>query len=777
MCRYTLPAIFTLSLLICAPSSLRAAEEKTGEAIYKKQCASCHGANGEGTKKYPEQLIGNRSVAQLAKYISKSMPEDNPGSCTGADADNVAAYMYEAFYSNEARERNKPPRIELARLTVRQYRNSVADLIDSFRGSAPWGDKRGLRGEYFNARDPRNDKRILDRLDPEVNFDFRTESPVPDKIEKVEFCVNWSGSILAPETGDYTFTVKTENAMQLFVNQPQKPLIDILVKSGNDTEYKGNIYLVAGRVYPIRLLLMKGKQGVDDKKKDRPPQRSNVTLEWTRPKGTSEVIPSRFLSPSYSAESYVVSNPFPPDDRSYGWERGTSISKEWDQAATDAALDAAGFVSTHLNELARTRDGAKERDKAIRDFCLKFVERAFRRPLDDDQKKAYIDHQFEIGKTPEVAVKRMVLFVLKSPRFLYREVGNHPDAYDTASRLSYGLWDSLPDQELLNAASQGRLKNRDQVAQQADRMLKDPRAQQKVREFLFHWLKLDQSPDISKDQQRFPGFDTAVVADLKSSLEMFLDDVAWSSSSNFKDLLLSEALYLNDRLARFYEAPLPAEPQFRKIQFPNSDRAGVLTHPYMMSAYSYTSESSPIHRGVFLVRGMLGITLRPPAVAITPVNANLHPDLTTRERVTLQTKPQNCTTCHGIINPLGFTLENFDAIGRFRNKDNGKPVDAHGMYLTRSGEQKTFNGVRDLAKFLADSEEVYASFADQMFHHLVQQSIGAYGPDKSKQLKKAFIDGGLNIRKLAIEVMANSALTSREDKVTINQSNKNEKGK
>src|SRR5205823_5089425 len=147
---------------------------------------------------------------------------------------------------------------------------------------------------------------------------------------------------------------------------------------------------------------------------------------------------------------------------------------------------------------------------------------------------------------------------------------------------------------------------------------------------------------------------------------------------------------------------------------------------YLLTTFAYTRESSPIHRGVFLARGVLGVSLRPPPEAFTPLAAELHPSLTTRERVTLQTKSGNCMSCHGVINPLGFTLERFDAIGRYRDRDNEKSIDATGSYQIRSGKKATFAGVRDLAKFLAGSDEVQTAFVEQLFHHLVQQPVRAY---------------------------------------------------
>ena len=265
------------------PRMAPAAEGRTGEQIYRQLCARCHGATGEGTQEnYPHPLVGKRSVAQLVRFIAKTMPEDDPGKCVGVDAQKVAAYIYETFYSKEAQSRTKPPRIELARLTVRQYRNAVADLIGSFRDPGRWDAQNGLRGEYFKSRRFRNGDRVLERVDPTIRFDFGTSSPDPDKVEADQFSIRWEGSVLAPETGIYEFIVRTEHATRLWVNDVNRPLIDAWVKSGNDTEHRASIFLLGGRVYPLRLEFSKAKQGVDDSKtnKTKPP-RSRRRSPWS----------------------------------------------------------------------------------------------------------------------------------------------------------------------------------------------------------------------------------------------------------------------------------------------------------------------------------------------------------------------------------------------------------------------------------------------------------------------------------------------------------------
>ncbi len=762
-----------LAWLIAAwiPCAVSAADDRTGEQIYRQDCARCHGASGEGSEDYPEPLAGDRSVGGLAKLIAKTMPADDPGTCQGEDAQKVAAYIYEAFYSPAARVRNAPPRIELSRLTVRQYQNTVADLIGTFRDEGHWGGERGLKAEYYKSRRFRDEDRVIERVDPEVRFDFGVSAPDPEKFEPREFSIRWQGSVLAPETGEYEFVVRTEHATRLWVNDPRRPLIDAWVKSGNETEYRGSIFLLGGRPYTLRLEFSKAKQGVDDSDKQKekpPPVPASIALAWKPPGQVEEIIPARNLGPERSPETFVLRAPFPPDDRSVGYERGTSVSKAWDEATTEAAIEVAGYVSSRLRDLAGVRDDQEDRKERLREFGRRFAERAFRRPLDDEAARLYVDRQFEGTAEPEVALKRVILLVLKSPRFLFHEVGGGPevDSHDVASRLSFALWDSLPDRELLEAAKSGRLLDRDEVARQAERMVGDLRARAKLRGFLHQWLKLDPVPDLAKDPGLFPGFDKAVASDLRTSLELFLDEVLWGERPDFRQLLLSDALYLNGRLAKFYGVDLPENAPFQKVPPGPVERAGILTHPYLLSNFAYTATSSPIHRGVFLARNVLGRALRPPPEAFTPLAPELHPDLTTRERVTLQTSPEACVKCHGLINGLGFGLEHFDAVGRWRDAEKGKPIDATGVYESTAGEATKFSGARDLATFLADSEEVHEAFVENLFHALVKQPTAAYGPRTLPDLRLWFASHEFDVRALMVEIATAAATKSRMDEPT-----------
>ncbi len=741
-----------------------------GQKIYREQCADCHGERGEGVSgAYEQQLIGDRSVAELAELIGKTMPEGTPEDCTGADALDVAKYISDEFYSPAAQLRNQPPRIAFSRLTVRQYENAVADLIAQFVGRGTWNEKRGLHGEYFADRRFRRDKRRIDRTDDVVDFQFGKQTPFESakdeakekapkkKDEGTEFSAKWSGAVLARETGDYEFIVHTENGMKLWVNDQQTPLIDAWVKSGDDTEYHGTIRLLGGRIYPLRLEWFKSKRG----------ETASVSLRWKPPHQTEEVIPQRNLTPNWSPETFVLTTPFPPDDSSIGYERGNSISKAWDQAKTNAAIEVAGYVTQHLNRLAKTKSDANDREQKLKEFANRFAETAFRRPLSDELRKLVVDRQFAEASDDVTAVRRVVLLTLLSPRFLYREYGwGDFDSYATASWLSFGLWDSLPNDRLLDAAAKGQLQTREQIAAQARWMVTDLRTKSKLSEFFRKWLGVDRFHDAGKDNEHFPEFDEQILSDLRTSLELTVEDVAWNGDGDFRKLLQGNQTYLNGRLAEFYGVDLPEDAAFQKVSFEPEKRSGVLTHPYLMTGLAYYTETSPIHRGVFVSRSVLGRFLKPPPIAVSPLAPDLHPDLTTRERTKLQTSPDQCQSCHVMINSLGFSLEHFDAVGRYREIEKKQPIDASGSYRTTSGETVKFDGARGLGNFLAKSPEVQAAFVEQLFNYLNKQPVQAFGGDQIDQLRKSFVDHNFNIREALVESVTSSALTARESTTT-----------
>ena len=765
MARFQLLVRLSLLCLLLGWSRLDAAERRpAGRDVFRQHCVKCHGRSGEGVKgKYHDALRGDWSIEKLTRYIAKNMPEDAPGTCAGDKADAVAHFIYDAFYSREARSRDHPARVELVRLTNRQYANTIADLLRSFTpeptppGSDPnsgSGPGHGLRATYYKSQDFNGDKKAFDRLDRQVNFDFGQGSPFSNELPVApgkttnEFSMHWRGSILPDESGDYEFTLKTPNGARLWLNDDDNPLIDAWVASGQLAEHKAAIRLLGGRAYPLRLDYFKFKD-----------KAASISMRWKPPHGAQEPVPGRCLSPLPAATTFVINTPFPPDDSSVGYERGVAVSKAWDEAATQAAIEVANHVVEHLDRLSRSKPADTNRTAKVQSFCSEFVAAAFRRPLTPEQERLFIANQFSKAAKLDDAVKRVILLALKSPRFLYLGLDQgKPDDFEIATRLSFGLWDSLPDRELLRLAADKALHQPGQVSQQARRMLADPRAHAKMQAFLHHWLQMDRVENLAKDDKLFPGFSPEIITDLRTSLDLFLDDVVWNGSSDYRQLLLADGLYVNNRLARFYGVNTNASDDFIKLRLDPKERSGVLTHPYLLAAFSYQKSTSPIHRGVFLTRNIVGRALKPPPMAQVFKDADFAPNLTMREKVAELTRPQACQTCHSVINPLGFSLEHYDAVGRFRTLEKDRPIDAASDYTTDDGQTVRFAGARDVAEFAAGSEHAQNTFIEQLFHHLVKQPLLAYGPDTLPSLRRSFVSSEFNVRKLLVEMVTVSSL-------------------
>jgi hypothetical protein len=298
----------------------------------------------------------------------------------------------------------------------------------------------------------------------------------------------------------------------------------------------------------------------------------------------------------------------------------------------------------------------------------------------------------------------------------------------------------------------------DQVAAQASRMLKNPRARTKVQEFFHEWLPYDEAEDLSKDAAVFPGFDESLTADLRMSLELFIDDVVWSERSDYRQLLLADHWFVNGPVARFYGLEAPDDGGFHKVSVDAKQRAGIVTHPYLLSALAYHKSSSPIHRGVFATRKLLGRALKPPPAAIQFLDGNFDPHMTMREKVAELTKSEACQSCHSFINPLGFSFEHFDAVGRFRTLEKEKPIDATGEYSTLSGSVVRLTGARDLAEFAAADEDAHRGFIGQLFAHVAKQPAGAYGRETLDNLTQSFTKSEFNVQSLLVEISKVAAL-------------------
>jgi hypothetical protein len=578
-------------------------------------------------------------------------------------------------------------------------------------------------------------------------------------VEPKEFYIFWSGALRANHTGRYEIVVRSTCSFKLRFGTYDNVLINNHVQSEGKTEFRRTLNLISGRPYQIKIDFTQRKR-----KTEQPP--ATFSLRWVPPGGVETVIPPENLIPSSLPSSFALQTKLPPDDRSYGYDRGTRVDPQWDQAVTNAALEFGVAAEEELwpHYRKKHRKESDENRGRLRSFLEELVSIAFREPLDDATRKLYIDRQLDAAPDDGEAIRRVCLLTIKSPRFLYPLVDRDASqSQRVANRLSLVLHDSLPvDDWLLKQIEKGEFKLEsgdgiEKIRQAAQKLANDPRLNGKAMEMFFDWLEIDPAAEIVKDPEKYDGFDAALQNGLRRSLERQVSDIFWSSESDYRELFLRDWTWTNPMLATFYgdqwkqSGEDSAEYEMVRSDSNPGKTFGVLTHPLVLSHLSYFDTTSPIHRGVFLIRRVLGRTLRPPNEAFTPINPDLHPDLTTRQRVELQTGEAKCQVCHEKINGLGFVLENYDTVGRFREFEKEKPIDATGSYVTRSGQRVTFNSVKDLAKFLAENKDAHRAFVERVFEHFAKQPLAAYGEDAADRLVSQFRKD-FHMRHLIVEV-------------------------
>jgi mono/diheme cytochrome c family protein len=331
---------------------------------------------------------------------------------------------------------------------------------------------------------------------------------------------------------------------------------------------------------------------------------------------------------------------------------------------------------------------AAEERACAEKIATQLAAKAYRRPVNaTDMGKLmsfYESGRREIGDF-DGGVQELVMGVLSSPDFLYRIIpprgdGHSPQqltALELASRLSFFVWSDLPDDELLQAAISGKLMEPVEYSRQVDRMLADKRAAALVTGWAMRWLNVDDLKAVDPDPRLFPRFNEALRQDFSTELRLFLGDVLLSNKSVL-ELLSANYTYLNERMANLYEVKGVLGSQFRRVELANPARRGLLGKSGVLLRTSYGDRTSPVLRGAWVLEKLLGTPATPPPPG---VETNLNPKegaapTTLRARLEVHRQTKSCNQCHGVIDPLGLPLENFDVIGAWRTKDTGLPVNA-----------------------------------------------------------------------------------------------------
>jgi len=402
--------------------------------------------------------------------------------------------------------------------------------------------------------------------------------------------------------------------------------------------------------------------------------------------------------------------------------------------------------------------------------------RIFRRPLSASERSRYL-LQFQAWQSAvdfEGAVQLTLGAMLQSPQFLYRaetlsqapQVGAviAVEPYAMASRLSFFLWESGPDDALAQAASRDELRTPEQIRAQVERMLGDERAKRMFWDFPRQWLGLDRillGEDLVRTPQVDPDWTAATQASASVETQLFVQNTL-SSGGTLPDLLTSRRAWVDSEMSRVYGIAAPAKP-WSEVLLPESERAGILTRTSFLAGYSHAGATSPPVRGnAIQLRFLCELPVSPPPGAdlSQPMAAPDQGPQTNRMLFETRTKPPACQTCHVALNGFGFGLENYNAAGHYQTTDSGLPVDASGEILGTDVDGP-FNGGIALSNALSKSEVVHYCATEEMFRYALGRAPVDVELPTVGTLATAFKDSGGDLRALLIAVATSPTFRTR----------------
>jgi len=424
---------------------------------------------------------------------------------------------------------------------------------------------------------------------------------------------------------------------------------------------------------------------------------------------------------------------FPGDDSGYGFDNIADVLSispllfEKYQAAAERLINAAwdrdiASGTTVVRSCDPNADAA-----CSRQLLTRFARRAWRRPPTSgeiDRYLAFISISSQEGDASDVGVKLALQAMLTSPHYIYRiEIDSDPQSlaahplndYELAARLSYFLWSSMPDGELAARADDGSLHNPSVLEQQVRRMLRDSKASALQQNFAGEWLYSRAVDNIHPDASLFPTFDAALASAMRQETEMFFQSLLTENRS-VQDLLDADYTFLNDRLADHYGLPRVGSSTLRRVSTAGTRRGGILSQAGFLSATSQPNRTSPVKRGKWVLAQLLCAEPPPPPANIPPLPDGPGQTGTLRQRLEAHRSNPVCASCHSVMDPIGFGMENFDAIGRWRDRDSdGSPIDASGVLPGGA----TFNGVKELAVTLKADPRLTSCVVRQLLTYAI----------------------------------------------------------
>jgi hypothetical protein len=370
-----------------------------------------------------------------------------------------------------------------------------------------------------------------------------------------------------------------------------------------------------------------------------------------------------------------------------------------------------------------------------RNIISTFASRAFRRPVTPAEVTEFVGFYNltrKQGDSFEEGIATALQAVLVSPNFLFRIERDRPgvktasadvpvSGYELATRLSYFLWSSTPDAELLRLAAGDQLRRPAILKAQVQRMLRDPKSSALVENFAGQWLQFKNIDVMKPDPERFKDFDDGLRYSMRRETEMFLQSIV-SNDGNVLDILDADYTFLNERMARFYGIPGITGPEFRRVDMSKNQRGGgILAHASILTISSYSTRTSPVLRGKWILENLLNAPPPPPPPSVPALDdTKVGQSASLRQQMEAHRKNPACASCHSKMDPLGFGLENFDGIGAWRDVDGKFPVDASGALPGN----RLFHGPVELKKLLKDDREAFVrGMTDKLFTYALGRGL------------------------------------------------------
>lgn len=441
-----------------------------------------------------------------------------------------------------------------------------------------------------------------------------------------------------------------------------------------------------------------------------------------------------------------------------------------------AAEELAAWSVTDIGAILPCDPVADGEDACATQLIAELAPRAYRRPLDQAELAA-LQAVFEAGRTQgdfANGVRLVVQALLQSPWFLYHVEFGESGAddlvaltdHELASRLSYFIWDTMPDDALFAAAAAGTLGTEEGLTEQVDRMLADEKAREGIAHFHLQWLGVDEVQNVEKSAEYFPTFDAALAEAMRTETADFANHVVIDGDGTLGTLLTASYTVSEDpALLALYGVTLPADHVAGEpIPLPGDQRSGLLTHASVLTKHAHANQTSPVHRGKLVRENLLCQPLQPPPPDVDNVPPSPDPDATTRERFEQHRADPACSGCHNLIDPIGFAFEHYDGIGAWRTMEGNLAVDASGEIIGTDVD-RVIDGVLDMNAAFIESELVQECVGKQWFRFAFGRNETTDDTCTTDALGTALVESGGDIRQLIRALVLSDAFRHRRPEV------------